>query len=107
MHSLFYEKINLAQEWSSANFVVEKEETKMALIKNEIPILEYDTEQQAILMPKYGQNYKFTEKAVMLFMEPEVEEYVASHSCEVVGKFESVTKTFLVYKTVHKGSGVG
>ena len=78
----------------------------MALIKNEIPILEYDTQQQAILMPGHGQDYKFTKKAVMLFMEPEIEEYVASHPCEVVGEFETVTKTFLVYKTVHKGSEI-
>lgn len=36
-------------------------------------------------------------------MEPEIDEYVINHECELVGKFESVTKTFLVYKTVHKG----
>lgn len=78
----------------------------MALIKNEIPILEYDTEQQAIIMPGHGWDYKFTKKAVMLFMEPEVEEYVASHSCQIIGEFESVTKIFTVYKTVHKGSEI-
>lgn len=39
----------------------------------------------------------------MLFMEPEIDEYVINHECELVGKFDSVTKTFLVYKTVHKG----
>ena len=75
----------------------------MALIKNEIPILEYDTEEHAVLMPGERWNYEFTEKAVMLFMEPEIDEYVINHECELVGKFESVTKTFLVYKTVHKG----
>lgn len=75
----------------------------MALIKNEIPILEYDTEEQAVLMPGERRDYKFTEKAIMLFMEPEIDEYVLTHDCEIVGKFESVTKTFLVYRTVHKG----
>lgn len=79
------------------------EEKNMALIKNEIPILEYDTEQQAVLMPGHGQDYKFTKKAVMLFMESEIDEYLASHSCEIVGEFESVTKIFSVYKTVHEG----
>lgn len=49
------------------------EEKNMALIKNEIPILEYDTEQQAVLMPGHGQDYKFTKKAVMLFMEAEID----------------------------------
>ena len=75
----------------------------MALIKNEIPILEYDTEEHAVLMPGERWNYEFTEKAVMLFMEPEIDEFVINHECELVGKFDSVTKTFLVYKTVHKG----
>ena len=49
----------------------------MALIKNEIPILEFDSEAQAILMPEQGWDYKFTKKAVMLFMEAEIEEYVS------------------------------
>ena len=43
----------------------------MALIKNEIPILEFDSEEKAVLMPGHGWDYKFTEKAVMLFMEPD------------------------------------
>lgn len=78
----------------------------MALIKNEIPILEYDTEQKAIIMPGYSWDYKFTKKAVMLFMEEEIDEYVLSHDCEVVGKFVTVTKIFPVYKTVHNGEEI-
>ncbi len=75
----------------------------MALIKNEIPILEYDTESQSVIMPGNQYDYKFCEKAVMLFMEPEIEEFINSHDCEIVGKFESVTKIFNVYKTIHNG----
>lgn len=75
----------------------------MTLIRNEIPILEFDSEEQAVLMPGYGRDYKFTKKAVMLFMESEIEEYVSNNKCEIVGKFESVTKTYFVYKTVHNG----
>lgn len=72
----------------------------MALIKNEIPILEFDSEAQAILMPEHGWDCKFTKKAVMLFMEAEIEEYVLKNKCEIIGQFESVTKTFYVYKTI-------
>lgn len=36
----------------------------MALIKNEIPILEYDTEEKAVLMPGERWNYEFTERVV-------------------------------------------
>lgn len=78
----------------------------MALIKNEIPILEYDTECTAVIMPGHHWDYKFCEKAVMLFMEPEIEQYVAAHECEIVGKFECVTKTFYVYKTIHNESEI-
>lgn len=42
-------------------------------------------------MPGERWSYEFTEKAVMLFMEPEIEEYVINHECELVGEFESVT----------------
>lgn len=71
----------------------------MSLIKNEIPIFEYDTEKTAILMPGHSWDYHFTEKAVLLFMGPEIDEYVSSHNCKVAGKFESVTKSFFVYET--------
>lgn len=78
----------------------------MALIKNEIPILEYDTEKKAIIMPGHGWDYKFTKKAVMLFMEEEIDNYVSSHDCEVVGEFEAITKKFPVYKIVHNGEKI-
>lgn len=71
----------------------------MALIKNEIPIMEYDTEKTAVLMPGHSWDYHFAEKAVLLFMGPEIDEYVAAHDCEVVGRFECVTKIFFVYET--------
>lgn len=78
----------------------------MSLIKNEIPILEFDTETTAVLMPGENWDYKFTEKVVMLFMEPEIDEYVANNKCEIIGKFECVTKVFLVYKTIYKGTEI-
>ena len=52
----------------------------MALIKNEIPILEYDTDQEAIIMPGHSWDYQFTKKAVMLFMDTENRRsYTRSH----------------------------
>ncbi len=75
----------------------------MALIKNDIPILEFDTSKQAVIMPEYSHDYKFCDRAVMLFMEPEINEYVAANECQVVGQFENVTKIFSVYNTVVDG----
>lgn len=72
----------------------------MALIKNEIPILEYDTEESAVLMPGHSSDHHFTEKAVLLFMEQEqIDDYIAVHDCEVTGTFESIVKQFSVYET--------
>ncbi len=71
----------------------------MALFKNEIPILEFDTEQNAVLMPGHHSDYKFPQKAVMLFMESEIDAFVTKNKCDIVGKFVSVTKEFYVYKT--------
>ncbi len=71
----------------------------MALVKNEIPILEYDTEQTAVIMPGHHSDFVFPSRAVMLFMEPEIDDFVAENECEVIGKFVSVTKDFYVYKT--------
>ncbi len=71
----------------------------MALFKNKIPILEFDTEQKAVIMPGHYSDYNFPPKGVMLFMEPEIADFVAENECEVVGKFVNVTKDFYAYKT--------
>jgi uridine phosphorylase len=71
----------------------------MAIFKNEIPILEFDTEQSAVIMPRHNLYYNFPHKAVMLFMEPEIDDFVANNECKVIGKFVSVTKEFYVFKT--------
>lgn len=39
----------------------------MSLIKNELPILEYDTNNKAIIMPGHSTDFRFPERAVMLF----------------------------------------
>ncbi len=72
----------------------------MAVFKNEIPILEFDTEQSAVIMPGHHSEYNFPQKAVMLFMESEIDDFVAANVCEIVGKFVSITKEFYVYRTI-------
>ena len=53
----------------------------MSLIKNDYPILEYDTEGKAIIMPGHSTDFHFPERAVMLFMETEVENYAVENDC--------------------------
>ena len=75
----------------------------MSLIKNDIPILEYDTNSKAVIMPGHSTNFHFSERAVMLFMETEIDDYAMTNKCEIIGQFISITKDFPVYKTVHNG----
>lgn len=77
----------------------------MALIKNAIPILEYDTEETAVLMPS-KEGGSCTERAVLLFMEAEIDAYAAVHRCMVAGRLESITKTFYLYKTERNGRAI-
>lgn len=71
----------------------------MAVFKNEIPILEFDIEQKAVIMPGHHSDHNFPPKAVMLFMEPEIDDFVAENECKIIGEFVSVTKKYTVYKT--------
>ena len=73
----------------------------MSLKKNDIPILEYDTNNKAIIMPEHSTNFHFPARAVMLFMEKEIDDYAMTNECEIIGQFISITKVFRVYKTVH------
>ncbi len=47
----------------------------MALIKNDIPILEYDDCQTAVIMPNRKNLYAFPKKAAFAFLENEIEQY--------------------------------
>lgn len=75
----------------------------MSLIKHDIPILEYDTDSQAVVMPGHNTDFHFPERAVMLFMDKEINDYVKENNCEVIGQFVSITKPFPVYKAIHNG----
>ncbi len=76
------------------------------LIKNEIPILEYDTENTAVIMPGHSSDFKFTEKAVLLFMDDEIDDYVLENNCEITGVFKKIGGDVFVYKTIHKGTEI-
>jgi hypothetical protein len=58
---------------------------------------------QTVWLPGHSTNFHFPERAVMLFMEKEINDYAMTNECEVIGQFISITKIFPVYKTVHNG----
>lgn len=78
----------------------------MAVSKNEIPILEFDAEQSAVIMPGHDSDYHFPKKAAMLFMEHEADDFAAENKCEVIGGFKSITKEIYVYKIKVNGTDI-
>lgn len=79
----------------------------MSIIKNEIPILEYDTDETAVIMPTHeSRNLNLPPKAVFAFLGKHIDEYAQSHNAVQVGKFVSATKDYPVYVVKHKGEDV-
>ena len=73
----------------------------MALTRHEIPILEYDDCQEAVIMP--GRTaFTLPRRAVFAFLSDCVDEYAKQQGCPVIAEFESATKMYPVYRA---GSG--
>ena len=74
------------------------------LIKNEIPILEYDDAPDAVINPDHEQlNLKLSERAVFAFLGDSVDTYCKEHHGEVVAYFESITKDYPLYLMKENG----
>ncbi len=72
------------------------------IIKNDIPILEYDSDPDAVIMPSRHDIPHFPEKCVFGFLGDEVDKYALSHGAEVLTYFETITKMFPIYKVKYK-----
>ena len=78
----------------------------MAIQKHMLPILEYDEDPGAILMPNREEGYRFPEKAVFAFLGDEIEQFAVRNQCEMIGTFVTITKTYPVYQTDYHGETV-
>ena len=79
----------------------------MSIIKNEIPILEFDTDTNAVLMPTHENlDLKLPRKAVFAFLGELIYDYARVHDAVQSGKFESATKEYPIYVVDHKGEAV-
>lgn len=77
------------------------------IIKNEIPILEFDTEKEAVIMPTHEKlNLKLPKKAVFAFLNTHIDEYAKANNAVRVGEFTSETKDYPVYVINYKGEDV-
>ncbi len=79
----------------------------MAIYKNDIPILEYDDSELAVIMPTHEQlDIKLPEKAVYGFLGDVIDEYADRQKLAPVAHFISATKKYPVYVTTYKGEQI-
>lgn len=79
----------------------------MGIIKNEIPILEFDTDREAVLSPTHDRfDLKLPEKCVFAFLGGYIEEYAAKAGAKQVSCFVNATKNYPVYVTEYKGEKI-
>ena len=75
--------------------------------KHAIPILEFDDNPQAVLMPTHEElDLKLPKKCIYAFLEEEIDRYAQEIEAECVGEFVSATKTYPVYVIDYKGEKV-
>ena len=70
----------------------------MSIIKNEIPILEFDSDKTAVIMPNH-QNLVdvLPERAVFAFLGEHIHEYARKHNSKILTEFPSITRDFPIY----------
>ena len=79
----------------------------MALIKNEIPLLEYDDNPSAVLMPgRSKRNIRLPKKAVFAFLRESIDEYAKAHGAQIIAEFISITKLYPIYIVNYKGEEI-
>ena len=75
--------------------------------KHVIPILEFDDNPQAVLMPTHeGLDLKLPKKCIYAFLEEEIDRYAQEVGADCVGEFVSATKTYPVYVLNYKGEEI-
>lgn len=79
----------------------------MSVIKNEFPILEFDSDQEAMIMPDH-ENLEMVlpKKAIFAFLGEAIDEYAKNHNAKIVGMFESMTKKYPVYIINYQGEDI-
>lgn len=79
----------------------------MNIAKNEIPILEFDSEQTSVLNPTHDNlGLKLPKKCVFAFLGAYIDRYAAENNASKVSTFESATKQYPIYIILYKGEEV-
>ena len=76
----------------------------MSIIKNEIPILEFDTDRTAVINPTHEKlDIKLPKKCVFAFLGDYISEYASKAETVKVSEFLSMTKRYSIYVLKYKG----
>lgn len=79
----------------------------MSIIKNDIPILEFDIEPNAVINPTHENlDLNLPRKCVFAFLGDYIDEYARRTESKKVSEFVSATKLFPIYITKHKGEEI-
>ena len=77
------------------------------MTKNEFPILEFDPDAQAVIMPdSEGLEMKVPPKVVFAFSGDILDTYAQARHAEIVGHFESITREYPVYVISYRGQQI-
>lgn len=79
----------------------------MSIMKNQIPILEFDTELESVIMPDHEKlDLHLPKKSVFAFLGEYIDKYAKTHKCKQVATFVSVTKEYPVYEIKYRGEDI-
>ena len=79
----------------------------MSILKNEIPILEFDSDRTAVFSPTHENlDLKLPKKCVFAFLGEYIDQYAKSSDTRIVSHFLSATKRFPIYVTNYKGEEI-
>ena len=79
----------------------------MSIIKNEIPILEFDTDVTAVINPTHEKiDLKLPKKCVFAFLGEYIDEYASKMQARKVSELLSITKPYPIYVTKYKGEKI-
>lgn len=79
----------------------------MAVMKNEIPILEFDSDTTAVIMPDHEKHdLTLPRKAVFAFLGDHIDRYAEAHHARQVSRFVSATKIYPIYVVEYRGEEI-
>ena len=79
----------------------------MCIMKHEIPILEFDAEQSAVINPDHEKlDLQLPKKCVFAFLGDHIDAYAAATDTRQVSHFVSATKHYPIYVTTYKGEEI-